>query len=62
MKSAGMQAVLREYAGRVQSNAGEGFGTDCAVLSTRAVATVFPETKEAAKEAYTDNALLKALR
>ena len=62
LKGSGVQSMLKEYASRVASQAGAGFVNKVEVRQTRAVATVWPESKEAKHEAFDNNALLKALR
>ena len=62
LKGPDVQSMLKEYANRVASQAGTGFGNKVEVRETRAVATVFPETDEAAHESFANNVLLKALR
>jgi hypothetical protein len=61
MKSAEMQQVLDEKGKEVASRAGEGYGYRTHVASFVAITNVFPDTKEAAKDNYTNNTLLKAI-
>ena len=61
MKSAEMQSALLEAGQTVAGIAGEGFAAEVHVANFRAISNVYPENKEAAKENYKDNTLLKAL-
>lgn len=61
MKSSEMQAHLEVASARVADMAGKGFGHRVGVASFTAIGNVFAENKEAAKQAYKDNTLLKAL-
>ena len=62
LKSSEMQTMLSGIARAKALQAGEGYGSDCRVLSTRAVATVFPDSEEAAHDNYENNTLLKVVR
>ena len=61
MKGPEMQAVLQEAGEAVASGAGGDYGTRVHVADYVAIANVFPESKEAAKDNYENNTLLKAL-
>lgn len=61
MKSPEMQAHLEVASSRVANIAGKGFGHRVGVASFTAIGNVFAEDKDAAKQAYKDNTLLKAL-
>ena len=61
MKSPEMQAHLETASARVAELAGNGFGHRVGVASFTAIGNVFAENKEAAKQSYKDNTLLKAL-
>ena len=61
MKGPEMQAVLQEAGDAVASGAGGDYGTRVHVADYVAIANVFPESKEAAKDNYENNTLLKAL-
>lgn len=61
MKGPEMQAVLQEAGDGVASGAGGDYGVRVHVADYVAIANVFPESKEAAKDNYENNTLLKAL-
>lgn len=61
MKSSEMQAHLETASARVAELAGNDFGHRVGVASFAAIGNVFAENKKAAKKAYKDNTLLKAL-
>ncbi len=61
MKSEEMQAILEDASGRVANAAGDGFGHRVGVASFTAIGNIFAENEKAAKKAYKDNTLLKAL-
>lgn len=61
MKGPEMQAVLQEAGDAVASGAGGDYGVRVHVADYVAIANVFPESKEAAKDNYENNTLLKAL-
>lgn len=61
MKGQEMQAVLQEAGDAVASGAGGDYGVRVHVADYVAIANVFPESKEAAKDNYENNTLLKAL-
>lgn len=61
LKSDEMMDVCREYAEEVQSRAGDGYEISEYVGKTRVNVSVYAATKEALKECYEDNTLLKAL-
>jgi hypothetical protein len=61
MKSSEMQAHLETASARVAELAGNGFGHRVGIASYTAIGNVFAEKREAAKKAYKDNTLLKAL-
>ena len=58
LKSSEMIDVLTSYADQVASHAGDGYSTY--VGATRANVSVRAETKEAEKDNYNNNTLLKA--
>ena len=62
MKSEEMQNILEETGKRVAKNAGKDYGTRVHLASFVAIANVYPDSKEAAKDNYNNNTLLKALR
>lgn len=62
LKSSEMQTMLSGIARAKASQAGEGYGSDCRVLSTRAVATVYTESDEAKRDNLDNNTLLKVVR
>ena len=61
MQSAEMQAVLQEAGETVASIAGDDYGSRVHVADYVAIANVYPDSKEAAKDNYENNTLLKAL-
>lgn len=61
MKGPEMQAALAEAGQYVASSAGDGYGYRVHEASYVAIANVYPESKEAAKDNYENNTLLKAL-
>lgn len=61
MKSEEMQTILESASAQVANNAGKGFGHRVGVASFTAIGNVYAENAAAAKKAYKDNSLLKAL-
>lgn len=61
MKGPEMQAALQDAGDAVASSAGGDYGVRVHVADYVAIANVFPESKEAAKDNYENNTLLKAL-
>lgn len=61
MKSPEMVAILETATSQVASSAGKGFGKRVGQGSFTAIGNVFAEDQEAAKRAYKENTLLKAL-
>lgn len=61
MKSEEMRTILEDASMRVANAAGKGFGHRVGDGSFAAIGNVFAENKDAAKMAYKDNRLLKAL-
>ena len=61
MISPEMQAHLEVASARVADIAGKGFGHRVGVATFTAIGNIFAENKDAAKQAYDDNTLLKAL-
>ncbi len=62
LQSTDMQSLLREHAEAIAGRAGEGYGADSVVLSTRAVASAYTETFEAMRDSMKNNTLLKAVK
>lgn len=62
LKSQEAMAVVKSYADAVQDRAGEGYEVTTYVGKTRVNASVSAVTKEARKDNYDNNTLLKALR
>ncbi len=60
MKSPEMQAHLRQAGQAVASAAGTGYGSEVHVASFVAIANVYPDSKEAAHDNFTNNSLIKA--
>lgn len=61
LKSAEMQSILSNLAREKAAAAGPGYGSEVHVFSKRAVAHVFPASKEAAKDNYQNNTLIKVV-
>ncbi len=61
LKSGEMQNVLSTIAREKASAAGPGYGSEVHVFSKRAVAHIFPTTKESAKDNYQNNTLIKVV-
>lgn len=61
MKGPEMQGALEEAGNAVASAAGGDYGVRVHVASYVAIANVYPDSKEAAKDNYENNTLLKAL-
>ena len=61
MKSGEMQAVLEEYGQQVAGRAGGDYGVRVHTASFVAIANIYPDSQEAAKDNYENNTLLKAL-
>ena len=61
MKGPEMQAALQEAGDAVASSAGGDYGVRVHVADYVAIANVFPDSQEAAKDNYENNTLLKAL-
>lgn len=61
MKSSEMQTILETASQRVQNAAGDGFGHRVGVASYTAIGNIFAENAKAARKAYEDNTLVKAL-
>ena len=61
MMSGEMQAILEAAGENVASAAGGDYGVRVHVASFVAIANVYPDSKEAAKDNYEHNTLLKAL-
>ena len=62
LKSQEAMAVVKSYADAVQDRAGEGYEVTRYVGKRRVNASVSAATKEARKDNYDNNTLLKALR
>ena len=61
LKSAAVSALVSEYGAQVAARAGEGFESDTRNGKYRAICRVKPATKQAVRETYQNNTLLKAL-
>lgn len=61
LKSGEMQALLADRAGEIAARCGAGYETRSGMASTRALATVYPATAEARRDAHKNNTLEKAL-
>ena len=61
MKSAEMQSYLGEAGAQVAARAGDDYGYRVHVADYVAIVNIYPDSKEAAKDNYENNTLLKAL-
>lgn len=61
MKSAEMQAALKEAGNAAASIAGKDYGTETRVLSFAAIQNVYPASAEAAKDNALHNTCVKAV-
>ena len=61
MKSAEMQSCLDVLGAEVANRAGEDYGHRVHIADYEAIANVYPDSKEAAKDNYENNTLLKAI-
>lgn len=61
MKSEAMQAHLETCGRAVAYSAGGSYGTRVHTASFVSIANVYPESKQAARDVYKNNTLLKAL-
>jgi len=61
LQSSQMQSILAAEGAKVAARAGDGYSSAVHVHSKRAVANIFPDTKESARDNYENNTLLKAL-
>ena len=61
MKSGAMQSQLAAAGQAVASAAGRDYGTRVHTASYTAICNVYPDSKEAARENYEENSLLKGL-
>ena len=61
MKSPEMCAILEESGRTVAMTAGDGYASRVHQASFVAIANVYPDTAQAAKDNYDNNSLLKAL-
>jgi hypothetical protein len=61
MKSPEMCAILEESGSTVAMTAGAGYASRVHQASFVAIANVYPDTAQAAKDNYDNNSLLKAL-
>lgn len=60
MKGAEMQTALLSAASAVASSAGDGYGFGVHTANFVAIANVFPDSAEAAKDNYENNSIVKA--
>lgn len=61
MKSSEMQSVLESAAAQAVGNAGGGYDSRVHVASFVAIANIYPTTRQAAKDNYENNTLLRAV-
>ena len=61
LQSSQMQSILAAEGAKVAARAGDGYSSAVHVHSKRAVANIFPDTKESARDNYENNTLLKDL-
>lgn len=62
LKSQEMQDALESITRSAASAAGSGYAYDVKVMKTRAISSVYTETKKAARENLKNNTLLKAVQ
>ena len=61
LRSAEMQAILKEHADEIAGRAGAGYSSDTHLTGGRAVASAYVDSKEAAKDNMENNTLLRCL-
>lgn len=61
LRSSEMRDMLQQVAGDVAAKCGPGYETDTKQMATRYIASVWPETKEAARDNFMNDRLLKVL-
>jgi len=62
LKGPEMQEILKEYGQQKATQAGDGYNYAVHVHQKRAVANIYPDSKEAAQDNYDNNTLLKVVR
>lgn len=62
LRSDEMEEVLTSYAEEIKARVGEEYSTDCVNLSSRKVASVYTEDKQAINENFDNNTLWRAMR
>ena len=62
MKPTQMQSILSEKAKAIAGRCGSGYEIDIYIGKTRANASVGPKTRQAKRDNYKNNTLLKAIR
>ena len=62
MKSPEIASAVREAGERIQSNAGSGYSLNVRSGKKRTVVRVYAYSREAIRDAYDNNTLLKAIR
>lgn len=61
-KSPEMQRIIQTHADAIKARAGEGYTTEVKPSKDRAVGFVYAETREAKRDCYDNNTLLKVVR
>lgn len=61
LKSGEVSALVSEYGSQVAKNAGDGFESDTQSGKYRAICRIRPATKQALRDTYKNNVLIKAL-
>lgn len=61
LKGSEMQSLLAARAGEIAQRCGSGYESRTGMAETRALATVYPSTAEARRDAHKNNTLEKAL-
>lgn len=61
LKSGAVSELVSEYGAKVAARAGDGFESDTRTGKYRAICRIKPTTKQALRDTYRNNTLLKAL-
>lgn len=61
MQSPEMQSILLETADEIRDRCGEGYASDCIIMETRAISSVYTENYTAMRDNLKNNTILKAM-
>ena len=61
LKSAELEALLKEQADAIAGRCGDGYASDTQVIETRVIASVYTDTDEAMRDNLENNTILRAL-